>query len=148
MQRLTSTVRDHGTKAHRIADILSAPFKGRHMTNFVKGSRLVDGQPVFDAMAYWGILQHGLRISEGAQTAIHGDGAYCFSLVKPPAWDWAFYVDVQIPPNGVGIEQIAVPGQPIFYRFLPAEGSFIRGVKILDTNIPVGALEMARKLQS
>jgi len=142
MHRLASTVRDNGKSVHRIRDILTQPFRARHITNFVKGSRLVDGEPFFDAQAFWSIKQGGLLVSTGG-TAVFGDGAYCFSVATPPPTPWHYYVDILVPPV-TGCEQMKIPGiAPYYYRFLPAMGDRIP-VTIIGTNIPGAALSMAQ----
>jgi hypothetical protein len=143
MRRLEQTARGEGV--HRIRDILGMPFRGRHITNFVNGNPLVDGIPLFDARILWQIKQQGLRISKGPVNAKYGDGAYCFvGKAKPPSAGH-FYVDVEIPAK-IGVEQIEIPGiSYYYYRFLPAEGDVIPGVKIVGTNLPMDALDLARE---
>jgi len=143
MHRLESTARDNGKAVHRIRDILSQPFRARHIINFMRQHDAVEGHRYFETMAYLNIRQSGLVISKGG-TAIYGDGAYCFSIATPPPLASHFYIDMEIPPV-TGCEQIKVPDiGPYYYRFLPAIGDSIR-VKLLGTNIPLSALLMAER---
>lgn len=144
MARLIQTARENGPKTHRIRDILAMPFRARHITNFVKVNPTVDGIPLFDAIVVWRMKQEGLRISTGA-TAVYGDGAYCFSGKQTPPLRSHFYIDIEIPPR-IGVEQISIAGiSAYYYRFLPAEGDIIHGVKIVGTNLPSEALDMAQE---
>lgn len=143
--RLLATTRGDEKGVHRIQDVLTQPFKGRHITNFVSGSKFVDGMPLFDAIVYWRVKQEGLRISTGGQVAIYGDGAYCFSIRQEPPARHHFFIDVLIPP-GTAIEQISVPGHSAYYyRLMPTVGDYIRNVRIINTNIDDASLSAAEK---
>lgn len=138
MHRLESTARDNGNRVHRIRDILSQPFHGRHVMNFRRAADMIAGQPIIEASRFWNIKQSGLIISKGG-TAIYGDGAYCFSIRTPPTRDSDYYIDLEIPP-GIGCEQISIPDiTAYYYRFLPAVGDTIP-VRILGSNIPTNVL--------